>query len=480
MIKRVPSGVDGLDTLLDGGFTRPAVVVIEGSAGSGKTTFVMQSLFNAAKNGEEMCMYISAMTEPIAMINNFMSQFSFYSFSLLGQGNVKYVPLSAESVQKGAAAIMTEIEASVEVIKPDRIAIDPINPFAYGLSDMECRKLYYDLFTRLKSWNSLVLVTGELSASELMKNDINYLSDGIIRLSNEEERGKRVRYLEILKMRGQKYASGKHVFCITDDGLKVFPKLPGSHAARIPEKNVPTSIAGLDSMTGGGFMNGSSILVSGGSGTGKTVLGMQYIISNAKNGVPGVIVCFEDDDAKIKDNMLGFNWDLDELEKKNLLKIVYARDICCANQLVADTVKAIDDIHAGCLLIDSMAGFGELLSKYVTLPKIVGSLGSLLRSKQVTTMYTIDPAYMAGAGNTHAAGISRYMDAILLLRLMEIDGSLRKTVSVLKMRGRKHENLIREFEITGEGIIIRKKVETNGTAAGQSLERAENFVQLRL
>ncbi|HIH44199.1 MAG TPA: hypothetical protein HA257_03705 [Candidatus Methanoperedenaceae archaeon] len=476
MIKRVLSGVDGLDSLLDGGFTRPSVIVIEGSAGSGKTTFAIQSLFNAAKNSEEMCMYISAMTEPIAMINNFMSQFSFYSFSLLGQGNVKYVPLSAESVQRGAAAIMNEIEASVEVIKPDRIAIDPINPFSYGLSVMECRKLYYDLFTRLKSWNSLVLVNGELSGSESMKNDVNYLSDGIIRLTDEEERGKRVRYLEILKMRGQKYASGKHVFCITDDGLKVFPKLPASQAARIPRTSVLTGIAELDGMTGGGFMSGSSNLVSGSSGTGKTVLGMQLIVSNARKGVPGVIVCFEDDDAKLRDHMLGFNWDLAELEKKNLLRIVYARDICCANQLVADTVKAIDDIHAGCLLIDSIASFGELLSKYVTLPIIVGSLNSLLRSKNVTTIYTMDTEYTAGAGDDRTASISRYMDAILLLRHVEIDGSLRKAVSVLKMKGKKHENLIREFEITGDGIVIRKKVEKYCTVAGLSLDCAGNFV----
>src|SRR3990172_7501457 len=123
-MKQVITGVNGLDKVLKGGFLRPSIVIIAGTAGTGKTTMVMQSLFNAAKN-EEICMYITALSEPIAMINNFMSKFSFYNISLLGKGNVKYVPIDIDIVHKGSKAIIEEMERNIEVIKPDRIVIDP-------------------------------------------------------------------------------------------------------------------------------------------------------------------------------------------------------------------------------------------------------------------------------------------------------------------------------------------------------------------
>ncbi len=112
-MKQVTSGVNGLDKIMEGGFLRPSVILIAGTAGTGKTTFVMQSLFNAAKN-EEVCMYITALSEPIAMINNFMSKFSFYNISLLGKGNVKYVPIDIDIIHKGSDAIIKEIERNIE------------------------------------------------------------------------------------------------------------------------------------------------------------------------------------------------------------------------------------------------------------------------------------------------------------------------------------------------------------------------------
>ncbi|MDO9097566.1 MAG: ATPase domain-containing protein, partial [Candidatus Methanoperedens sp.] len=200
-MKQVTTGVNGLDTVLEGGFLRPSIVLIAGAAGTGKTTFVMQSLFNAAKK-EEICMYITALSEPIAMINNFMSKFSFYNFSLLGKGNVKYVPIDAGIIHQGSDAIIKEIEKNLEAIRPDRIVIDPVNVFAYGLDEGARRQFYYDFFTSMKGWNSLVLLTGEYTEDELVKSTLSYLADGIIYITNEPFYEQNIRYLNVLKMRG--------------------------------------------------------------------------------------------------------------------------------------------------------------------------------------------------------------------------------------------------------------------------------------
>ncbi|NOR59035.1 MAG: hypothetical protein GQ469_00125, partial [Methanosarcinales archaeon] len=201
-MKQVISGISGLDDIIGGGLVRPSIILIAGVTGTGKTTSTMQSIFNVARE-DEICMYITAMSEPIAMINNFMSKFSFYNISLMGKGNVKYLPLNHVHIKEGTLAIMKEIERNIEIIKPDRIVIDPVNVLTTWMDEVEKREFYYDLFIKMKEWNSLVLVTGELSEEEIWKDEISYIVDGIIYLSNERSRDKRVRYMEVLKMRGQ-------------------------------------------------------------------------------------------------------------------------------------------------------------------------------------------------------------------------------------------------------------------------------------
>ena len=141
-MKQVISGIPGLDEILGGGFIRPSVMLIAGVTGTGKTTFSMQSLFNAAHE-DEICMYVTAMSEPIAMINNFMSKFSFYNISLMGQGNVKYVPIDHVIIKDGSFAIIQEIERNIEIIKPDRIVIDPVNVLTTWIDETEKRQFFW-------------------------------------------------------------------------------------------------------------------------------------------------------------------------------------------------------------------------------------------------------------------------------------------------------------------------------------------------
>ena len=148
-MKQVLSGIPGLDEILDGGFTRPSTVLIAGTAGAGKTTFAMQSIFNAARN-DEVCMYVTALSEPVAMVNNFMSQFSFYNVSLLAQGNVKYVPVGIEIINEGLDAFASFLEDEIENIKPDRVVIDPITAIDMNLDENIRRRVYYLFLVGLK------------------------------------------------------------------------------------------------------------------------------------------------------------------------------------------------------------------------------------------------------------------------------------------------------------------------------------------
>lgn len=452
-MKQVTTGVNGLDSVLEGGFLRPSIVLIAGTAGTGKTTFAMQSLFNAAKN-EEVCMYITALSEPVATINNFMSRFSFYNISLLGKGNVNYLPIDIETIHKGSGAIIKEIERNIEALRPDRIAIDPVNVFAYRLDEESRRQFYYDFFTSMKGWNSLVLLTGEYAEDELVKSALSYLVDGVIYVGNEPSYEQNIRYVNVLKMRGLDFRSGKHSCRITKDGFAVYPRLHAVARASLSTERVSTGIKGLDAMTNGGFIRGSSVLVSGSSGTGKTTLGTQFIMEGLLKKEAGVIVSFEEDAAQIRENSRMFGWNLEEFENKNLLRIISPLE-SDVYELAIQINETVEKIKAKRLLLDGTARLQRMLPQYAQLPEYIHGIINTLKNKNITAVYTNETPNLTGAIQVTGAGISPYMDTIILLRYVEIKSEMRKAISVLKMRGSNHDKEIREIVINEKGTEVR-------------------------
>jgi len=468
-MKQVTTGVNGLDAILGGGFLRPSIVLVAGNAGTGKTTMVMQSLFNSAKK-EEICIYITALSEPIAMINNFMSQFSFYNISLLGKGNVKYVPIGIDIIHNGSKAIIQELERNIETLRPDRIVIDSVNVFSYGLNEESQREFYYDFFTSMKSWNSLVLITGEFSEDELIKSTLSYMVDGIIYISNEPFYESNIRYLNVLKMRGVEFHGGKHSCNIKKDGFNVFPRLHSRARTSFSRERISTGIKGLDKMTGGGFIGSSSILVSGSSGTGKTILGMQFIIDGLLKNEPGIIVSFEEDIEQIRENSTMFNWNLKEFENKNLLKIISPLEYD-AYELALLIEETIDTIKARRLLLDGAGRLKRLLPQFAQLPEYMGNINNILKNKNVTAVYTNESSDLTGATQITGMGISPFMDTVILLRYVEIRSEMRKAISVLKMRGSEHDKEIRELIINKNGAqIMMPFSEYSGLLSGNPIK----------
>lgn len=463
--------------MLDGGFLRPSIILIAGSAGTGKTTFVMQSLFNAAKN-EEICMYITALSEPLAMINNFMSRFSFYNISLLGEGNVKYVPIGIETIRKGPEAIIKEMEKNIETIKPDRIVIDPVNVFTIEQDVESQRQFYYDFFTSMKEWNSLVILTGEFTSDELVKSTLSYLVDGVIHISYEPSYDRNIRYLNVLKMRGQEFHGGKHSCKITRDGFEVFPRLPSEGKESIIKERLSTGIKGLNQMTGGGFNRGSSVLLSGSSGTGKTTIGTQFIIEGLSKKEPAVIVSFEEDAVQIRENAKIFGWNLDEFENKNLLRIISALDFD-VHELAILVQRTVEEINARRLLFDGTGRLERMLPQYTPLPEYMDNMVNYLKNKNITAVYTNETSNLTGVTQITGIGISPIMDVVILLRYVEIKSEMRKAVSVLKMRGSNHDKEIRELIITEKGVEIRLPfIEYSGILSGNPTKTpSEAFVE---
>ncbi|VVB92438.1 Circadian clock protein kinase KaiC [uncultured archaeon] len=476
-MKQVATGINGLDKVLEGGFLRPSILLIAGTAGTGKTTFAMQSLFKAAKN-EEVCMYITSLSEPIAMINNFMSRFSFYNFSFLGKGNVKYVPIDIEVLHKGPKAIINEMEKNVETIKPDRIVIDPVNVFTMGMDEESQRQFYYEFFTSMKSWNSLVLLTGEFTQKELVKSTISYLVDGVIYIDYEPFYDRNIRYINILKMRGQDFQGGKHSCKITKDGFAVFPRLSPGERKTISIERLSCGIKGMDLMTGGGFIRGSSILLSGPSGMGKTIIGTQFIFDGLLKKEPGIIISFEEDAVQIRENSKQFGWNLEDFENKNLLKFINPLEFD-AHELAMQIDETIEKIKARRLLVDGMARLKRMMPQFISFHEYLGAIINNLKNKNLTAIYTNESSNLTGTDQVTCAGISPKMDVIILLRYVEIKSEMRKAISVLKMKSSDHDKEIREFVVSRKGVEIRLPfTEYSGLMSGSPIRVfSEAFVE---
>ncbi len=223
-MNRRESGIPGLDGMLAGGFPNPSTVLLAGAPGTGKTTFAVQSLFHGAKNGEKG-LYITAISEPAWLVQNFLSSFSFYDGTLIEKEMVNFADLG-QTMMKRPDMILETIIKTIEKHNPDRVVIDPITPIRDLLQWRgEMREFMHQLFAYLKGLNTVSLITAELSYDDITSSLEGYMADGLIVLSYPEVNGVRRKLLEILKMRGTDHTTGRQLLEISEEGVAVQPGL---------------------------------------------------------------------------------------------------------------------------------------------------------------------------------------------------------------------------------------------------------------
>jgi circadian clock protein KaiC len=216
---RLQSGIQGLDEMIEGGFPFPSVVLVSGSAGTGKTTFALKYLCEGAKRSEQG-LYFTTLSEPTQWMLRYASQFDFINPEYFGD-QIVYMDLGAMLREVEPKELLAAMEEKIAQTMPQRIVIDPITVVG-GMLKGEYRTFLFDLFNRLKNWNATTLVTGEVGPGELYPPEVSYAVDGIVLLMLSEEGGARRKYLEVLKMRGTNHLTGKQSIDITrQEGIVV-------------------------------------------------------------------------------------------------------------------------------------------------------------------------------------------------------------------------------------------------------------------
>jgi circadian clock protein KaiC len=464
-IHKLPTGVPGLDEITGGGLPEFSFNIIAGAPGSGKTTLAHQFVF-ANATPERPALYFTVLGESAIKMLRYQQQYTFFDAAKL-PNSVRFINLSQIVLEKDLGAVLEEIIKEVERASPAVVVVDSFRTMVRkptgAPGGMELQSFIQQLALFLASWQATTFLIGEYAEEELRDNPIFTVADGLFWLRQSTERNSVVRKLQIVKLRGQASVTGLHTFRITDGGLQAFSRTFGlsGHKKREPgSKRLSIGIPDLDKMMGGGIPEGDSVLVTGASGTGKSVLATQFIAEGIRQGEPGIVAVFEERPQAYTDRAGSFGLDLVTPQNDGKLLILYLRPLdLSVDETMNEILEAVKKIGAKRLVIDSLAGFEMALSPgfredfreslYRMIFALTGIGVTILSTVEVDESFTEFPF------STYS--ISFLTDDIIRLRYISIDGQLRKIMVIIKMRGGNHSQDIREYEINSSGVMILGK-----------------------
>src|SRR5579871_1800243 len=300
-INALPTGVPGLDEVLGGGLPEYSFNLIAGAPGTGKTTLAHQILFSLASS-ERQALYFSVVGEPVLKMLRYQQQMAYFDPAKVGV-SIDFINLSDAILTQGLDRVLADIVRQVEERGPGLVVLDSFHNIAHRAAGRRARGaldiqgFVQRLAMHLTTWQATTFLLGNYRDEDLRDNPVFTVADGILWLSQIADQNSVVRKLQVVKMRGQEPMPGLHTIRLDRSGLQVFPRISigegQAEQARPPGRAV-TGVPGLDALVGGGLPAGDAVLVSGPSGTGKSVLTAQFIAAGVRQGEPGVIAVFEE------------------------------------------------------------------------------------------------------------------------------------------------------------------------------------------
>jgi circadian clock protein KaiC len=462
-IRKLPSGVPGLDLILGGGIPEYSFNLIAGEPGTGKTTLAHQVVFeNAAPDCKAL--YFTVLGEPAVKMLRFQQQYSFFDLKK-ARDSIRFVNLSDEAIEKGLDGVLERIVREVEDSDARIVVVDSFRSLMGALEGTEAfaglQSFVQRLALHLTTWQVTSFLVGEFKDEDRSGNAVFTIADTVTWLAMVPDNNSIVRKAHIVKVRGQAQMPGFHTFRITSAGLQIFPRLSlavGEHERETPTGRASTGVAGLDEMMGGGIPAGDSVLVAGASGSGKSVLATQFIAEGGRQGEAGVLVVFEEHPKEYLHRAQGLGFDLLRMVRDGTLEALYLRPLDLSpDETLHEIREAVKRIGARRVVIDSMSGFELALAPTFradfreSLYRLVGALTGL----GITVLTTMEITQGQDELRFTPNVISFLADDLISLRYVEIDRHLRKVVVVAKMRGSEHSKEFREYEITGKGFVVR-------------------------
>lgn len=477
-LPRMPSGIPGLDHVTGGGLPAGEVTLLAGATGTGKTVLVGQFLAAGITEHGEAGVFVS-LTEMPAKVRRFMATFGWDVVAWEAAGTWAFVDGSLSGQHETVVGddldftpLVARAAAAIQQVGAKRVVVDSLSHLLFRLGDAErIRSQVHRLISSFDELGVTTIITVERDVDDGSFGVAEFVADNIVILRNVLVEERRRRTLETLKLRGAPHRTGEFPFAILPDqgaAVVALSKLELTHPSS--DERVSFGNPELDAMCGGGPYRDSVILVAGPTGTGKTLVGIEFLDA-AGDGERGLLVAFEESEAQLTRNARGSGHDLGAMVAAGRCRLhcTYPDTAPLAAHLIA-IQRLVEEFAPTRVVIDSLSALERGVTERDFHEFLLG-LTSFLKARGVTALYTTTTESLLGGPSATGLGASTTLDMIVLLRYVEVYAEVHRGISVLKMRGSNHEKGIREFVIGPDGTRIGDVFHTTtGILAGTAVQ----------
>ncbi len=482
-LPKARTGVPGLDDILAGGLTEGRVFLLEGSPGTGKTTIAMRFLLEGANEGERG-LYVT-LSETA---NELRSAAESHGWSLDDTIEVfEVVPPESllDADQQQSLLYSSDLELgettklifeAVERTQAKRIVVDSLSEIRLlGQSSLRYRRQILALKHYFARHGATVLLLDDLTAETLDKT-VHSVANGVIRLEEiAPDYGAERRRLRVIKYRAQPFRGGYHDFIIRRGGVQVFPRLVAAeHRQRVDRGRIGTGITGFDALLGGGIERGSSTVLLGPPGSGKSIIGLQFVAEAIRRGDKAAMFIFDEEIGLLFDRAKPLGFDLAAMRDSGHLSVVQLDAAELSPGEFSHKVRAsVRDPAVKTVVIDSLNGYQSAMPQENSLILHMHEILQFLNRRGVSTFLTVAQQGMMGDMKS-PMDVTYLADSVIMLRFFEAQGAIRRAISVVKKRTGRHEDTIREFWINHGVHVGEPLTEFQGVLRGVPVRAAES------